>query len=71
MVPGGGLFRSKSRFLLSRADGDIRVFRDRGERCVPNCGGSITVWTGIHHDGRMGIKLWWKCHGVDRNPSWW
>ena len=49
------LFSDESRFNLSRHDGQIRVFRRRGEHFADKClierdrfgGGSVMVWGGI------------------------
>ena len=49
------LFSNESRFNLSHHDGQIQVFRRRGERSADNClierdgfgGGSVMVWGGI------------------------
>ena len=59
-MPVRGLFSDESGFLLSCADGRTLFYRHQGEHYAPNCvqqvdcfgGGSVMVWTGIHHSGR-------------------
>ena len=58
------LFTDESRYTLSNADGRIRVWRHRHERCSDCCvlqadrwgGGSLTVWGGFIFNHRT------QCH---------
>lgn len=59
------VFSDESRFNLSGADGRIRVYRRRNERCARNCvleynrfgGGGIMVWAAINRDFKSDLII--------------
>ena len=59
------LFSDKSRFILEKADGRVRVYRRVGERYSDACvtevdcfrRGSVMVWNGINHQGKTDLVV--------------
>ena len=59
------VFCDESRFLLTRADGRIRVRRRNGEALNEDCvqgqvahgGGSVRVWGGVHYLGKTQLRI--------------
>ena len=59
------IFSDESRYLLHRADGRLRVRRERGQRFHEDCvfptvahgGGLVHVWGAIHHGGRTDLLI--------------
>jgi hypothetical protein len=59
------IYTDKSRFLLHRSDGRVRVRRQQCERFREDCvvgtvmagGCSVHVWGGIHHGGKTDLVV--------------